>query len=222
MSPRKLFAVFGTLLVIGLIFNALPVLAQYPGSGQVPLDPMAVPKFVDPLPHFAGARVDATALGTPLMVEIMSLNQQALSTGTVLPNGTVVGGGAGLTHVWGYRISNGAVTQGPLWPGFTVEAMRGVPLDVMYLNNLNESYDAVNLATDQTLHWALGTYSMDNYTGPVPIVSHLHGGEVPAWSDGGPDAWYTPLGAAGGHAALTNVYHYPNTQEAATRSARPA
>jgi spore coat protein A len=216
MSPRKLFAVFGTLLVIGLIFNALPVLAQYPGSGQVPLDPMAVPKFVDPLPHFAGARVDATALGTPLMVEIMSLNQQALSTGTVLPNGTVVGGGAGLTHVWGYRISNGAVTQGPLWPGFTVEAMRGVPLDVMYLNNLNESYDAVNLATDQTLHWALGTYSMDNYTGPVPIVSHLHGGEVPAWSDGGPDAWYTPLGAAGGHAALTNVYHYPNTQEAAT------
>jgi FtsP/CotA-like multicopper oxidase with cupredoxin domain len=147
---------------------------------------------------------------------MLAHNQQALSTGTVLPNGTIVGAGLGLTHVWAYKISNGAVTAGPLWPGFTVEAQRGVPVDVMYLNNINESYDAVNLAVDQTLHWAMGTHSLDTYTGPVPAVAHLHGGEVPAWSDGGPDAWFTPNGAAAGHAALTNVYRYPNTQEAAT------
>lgn len=217
MSPKRMFAVVATLLAASVIFSALPALGQYPGSGQLPLDPRVVPKFVDPLPHFAGARIDATVPGTPLTVEMMPVDQQALSTGTVLPNGTIVGGGAGLTHAWGYRISNGTVTQGPLWPGFTVEAMRGVPLDVLYLNNLNESYDAVNLAADQTLHWAMGTYDAVNpYTGPVPAVAHLHGGEVPAWSDGGPDAWYTPGGAVAGHAALTNLLHYPNTQEPAT------
>lgn len=218
MSARKLLAAAGALLATSLIFNALPVLAQYPGSGQLPINPMSIPKYVDPLPHFAypGGRVDATAFGTPLTVEMMPTDQQALSTGTVLANGTVVGAGIGLTHAWGYRISNGTVTQGPLWPGFTVEAMRGVPLDVLYLNNLDESYDALNIALDQTMHWALGTHSTSTYTGPVPAVAHLHGGEVPAWSDGGPDAWFTPGGALAGHAALTNVVRYPNTQEAAT------
>jgi FtsP/CotA-like multicopper oxidase with cupredoxin domain len=140
-----------------------------------------------------------------------------LSTGTVLPNGTVVGGGQGLTHVWGYRVSNGAVSRGPHWPAFSIEAKRNVPLDVLYLNSLNESYDAVNLAVDQTLHWAIESYDhFEPYTGDVPATVHLHGGEVPAWSDGGPDSWYTPEGEEGGHAAMTNVYRYPNTQEAAT------
>ena len=204
--------------VVCIAFGALPVQGQYPGSGQLPINPTSVPKFVDPLPHFAypGARLDATVLGTPLTVEMVTHNQQALSTGTVLPNGTVVGGGAGLTHVWAYRISNGAATLGPLWPTHTIEAKRGVPLNVLYLNNLNESYNAVNLAVDQTLHWALETHDFQPYTGPVPAVVHLHGGEVPAWSDGGPDAWFKPGGGGGGHSALTNVYYYPNTQEAAT------
>ena len=193
-------------------------LGQYPGSGQIPLDPRSVPMYVDPLPHFAypGARLDATRPGTPLTVEMTTHNQQALSTGTVLPNGTVVGGGAGLTHVWAYRISNGRRTLGPLWPAHTIEARQDVALNVLYLNNIRESYDAVNLAVDQTLHWALHSNGMGTYTGPVPAVVHLHGGEVPAWSDGGPDAWYLPQGVRGGHAAQTNVYRYPNTQQAAT------
>ncbi|MDH4337248.1 MAG: multicopper oxidase domain-containing protein [Candidatus Krumholzibacteria bacterium] len=215
MRTRSAVAILAT--VLGVVsLSAVSTFAQYPGKNQLPIAPTAIPKFVDPLPHFAGARVDATQPGTPLTVELMSLDQQALSTGTVLGNGTVVGNGAGLTHVWGYRVSNGAVTRGPLWPSFTIEAKRGVPLDVLYLNSLNESYDAVNIAVDQTLHWAMGTHSMDLYTGDVPATVHLHGGEVPAWSDGGPDSWFTPSGLAGGHAAQTNVYHYPNTQEAAT------
>jgi spore coat protein A len=220
MNTHRAILVFclTVMAVVGGVVSS--TLAQYPGSGQVPLNASAVPRFVDPLPHFAypGARVDATTPGTPLTVEAMALDVQALSTGTVLPNGTVVGPASGLTHVWGYRTSNGAVSQGPYWPGFTVEAMRGVPLDVLYLNQLDESYDAVNIAADQTLHWAMGMSpgEMTPYTGPVPIVFHLHGGEVPPWSDGGPDAWYTPGGAMAGNAALTNVYRYPNTQEAAT------
>jgi spore coat protein A, manganese oxidase len=103
-------------------------------------------------------------------------------------------------------------------------------------------------AIDQTLHWAdpLGVnpgtpesnYCFEqaksgviftqnspcaqNYTGPIPAVPHLHGGEVPAELDGGPDAWWTSTGIKG-HAyysadtALSNaaIYKYPNTQEAA-------
>jgi spore coat protein A len=219
MNKSKFVVIVCVVLAIGAMLNVIPVHGQFPGSGQIPIDPKSIPKFVDPLPHFAypGARVDATLPGTPLTVEMTTHDQQTLSTGTVLPNGTVVGGGAGLTHVWAYRISNGTVTRGPLWPTHTIEAKRGVPLNVLYLNNINESYDAVNIPADQTLHWALETYDQVNpYVGVVPAVVHLHGGEVPAWSDGGPDAWYTPGGALGGHAALTNVYHYPNTQEAAT------
>ena len=54
---------------------------------------------------------------------------------------------------------------------------------------------------------------------------HLHGGEIPAALDGGPDAWWTPNGIYGhGYyskggvadaAAGKAVYVYPNAQEAA-------
>jgi FtsP/CotA-like multicopper oxidase with cupredoxin domain len=104
-------------------------------------------------------------------------------------------------------------------------------------------------ATDQTMHWAdplngeLNDCAMaaalnpglppvppcnQNYSGPVPAVVHLHGGEVPPQLDGGPDAWFTsaPVPAPGtqqGHgyysfpvgAANAATYQYPNTQEAA-------
>jgi len=204
--------------VLILSFVAVSIQAQFPGSGQLPLDPKSVPKYVDPLPHFAypGARLDATQPGTPVTIEMTTHDQQALSTGTILPNGTVVSPTTGLTHVWAYRLSNGTTTLGPLWPTHTIEARRGVPLNVQMLNNINETYDAVNLTVDQTLHWALETSSMNPYLGDVPLVVHLHGGEVPSWSDGGPDAWYTPGGALAGQGALTNVYYYPNSQEAAT------
>jgi len=218
MKSKVLNYLVGVVLITSIFCLGGSAMAQFPGSGQLPLDPRLVLKFVDPLPHFAypGARLDATTVGTPVTIEMTNHDQQALSTGTILPNGITVSPSTGLTHVWAYRISNGATTLGPLWPTHTIEAKRGVPLNVLYLNNLNESYDAVNLAADQTLHWAIGSYSFNPYLGAVPLVAHLHGGEVPAWSDGGPDAWYTPGGATNGHGALTNVYYYPNTQEAAT------
>jgi len=63
------------------------------------------------------------------------------------------------------------------------------------------------------------------YSAPVPAAPHLHGGEIPAMLDGGPDAWFTPNGIYGhGYyskngtadaAAGKAVYTYPNGQEAA-------
>jgi len=63
------------------------------------------------------------------------------------------------------------------------------------------------------------------YAAPVPAAVHLHGGEVPAGLDGGPDSWWTSNGTYGhgyyskGGTADADlgkaVYVYPNGQEAA-------
>jgi FtsP/CotA-like multicopper oxidase with cupredoxin domain len=61
---------------------------------------------------------------------------------------------------------------------------------------------------DQTLHWAnpeianlcktgekgtdCRTNNPDPYTGPVPMIVHVHGAETTEWSDGYPEAWYLP------------------------------
>lgn len=52
------------------------------------------------------------------------------------------------------------------------------------------------------------------YAGPVPVSVHLHGGEVPSAFDGHPDAWFTPGLAQTGPAFVSNVFLYPNQQEA--------
>ena len=120
------------------------------------------------------------------------------------------------TYVWGYRVGN----MPPHYPGFTIEAQRGTPTTVSYLNNLPlqprlQQY----LTIDQTLHWAdplkeMGSFSP--YAGPPPIVTHLHGGEVPSVFDGNPESWFTSGQAQSGPAFTTNVYTYPNAQPATT------
>ncbi len=192
-------------------------------AGQLPLAPNSVPQFVDPLPHFAGARLDGTTGGT-LTISMEPYQQIAVSTGTVLALGTAgVTPGVGMTKVWAYKIDDGTNTYGPLWPAYTIEAKRGIPLSVTYVNNLfGETYANVGLVVDQTLHWAdpLKAHgSLAAYTGEPPAVVHLHGGEVPSEYDGGPDSWFTPGNAQIGPSwasGVSNNYEYPNTQEAAT------
>lgn len=122
---------------------------------------------------------------------------------------------------------------------------RGTPTEITWINDLG-STDTTNLtfwkySTDQTLHWAdplnneanmcnhmgmppdFGSECAQNYSGPIPAVVHLHGGEVPPELDGGPDAWVTSDGIYRGHGYYTfpgapangATYRYPNTQEAA-------
>jgi len=218
-----------------IVFSGESVFGQL--AGQIPLNPKAVPQFVDPLPHFAGLRVDAS--GGNLTISYEATKQVAVSTGTVLATGTVgVTPGIGLANLWAYKVSNGKVTTPPYWPAFTIEAKKGIPVNVTYENNLfNQTYASVNLYADQTLHWAdplkegmMATppnmMNMLPYTGPIPVSPHLHGGEVPSESDGGPDAWFTPgkvyTGPSWTYDAVLNPnpaddqYIYPNTQEEAT------
>lgn len=209
------------LFLLCFLSAAVNILPQV--GTQVPIAPNSIPQFVDRLPHFAGARVDATS-GTPLTITMVPSQQVALSTGTVVTGGTIgVTPNVGLANVWAYRISDGTHTYGPLWPSFTIEAARGVPLNVNYVNGLSgQTYENVGLKVDQTLHWAdplgdMGSFSP--YAGAPPVVTHLHGAEVASESDGGPDAWFTPGLAQKGPAwdeGVDDHYYYPNTQEGAT------
>jgi spore coat protein A, manganese oxidase len=170
---------------------------------QTKLDPATLTKYLDPLP--APARLDGTLAQTITMTEF---SQQ------VLPSNFSAGPYAGKTLVWGY---NGS------YPGPTIVAKRGTKTTVTWVNSLNNPALLPYLPIDQTLHWAdplkcmqASTCATKPYTGPVPVVPHLHGGEIPSAFDGHPNGWFTPGNTIKGSAFVTNVYQYPNMQEATT------
>jgi spore coat protein A len=94
------------------------------------------------------------------------------------------------TRLWGYEGQ---------YPGPTIEAMRGTPIAVQWENQL----PALHLfGIDTRIHGAMP---------PAPAVRtvpHLHGARTRSESDGLPEKWFTPGNSA--------VYHYPNSQQAAT------
>jgi hypothetical protein len=107
------------------------------------------------------------------------------------------------TRVWSYgSVDNPGSFN---YPAFTIEAGWRRPVRVKWINQLvdaNGDYLPHLLPVDQTLHWAnppggpAGTDSHGTdpspYTGPVPIVTHLHGGHSLEESDGYAEAWYLP------------------------------
>jgi spore coat protein A len=211
-------------VVAGILMVATSVTSASIQVPQTPLPGRAIPKFVEPLPTFAGIRVQA---GPGYSVSILEFQQKVLpgSVYAALPipfdNGT---------YVWGYKV--GAAP--PSYPGFTVEAQKGTAATVTYANDLVSSVLQPYLTVDQTLHWAdpLGLMCLFDprnpacfqpFSGPAPAVVHLHGAEVPSAFDGGPEQWFTQTGAHGpGYVSLAPtapnqaVYRYPNRQEAAT------
>ncbi|WP_051690006.1 multicopper oxidase domain-containing protein [Pelobacter seleniigenes] len=101
------------------------------------------------------------------------------------------------------------------YPAFTVENLSNSPTTVRWINDLKDPVTGNYLphiltnTVDQTLHWAnpTGTGCVDSglpqqtdcatlnpapYTGPVPIVTHVHGAHVNPESDGYPEAWWLP------------------------------
>lgn len=226
----KLFTRFVISLLVLCFLTVDVSYGQLPG--QIPLKPNKVPQFVDPLPHFAGLRIDASS--NMVITYAPVPGHVAVSTGTKLATGTVglATPDVGKAKFWGYSISNdgGNTFTPPHWPAFTIVAQKGVPVHVEYRNELyGETYASVNLIADQSIHWADPLNEMPNYTppamnmnpytGPVPVSPHLHGGEVASESDGGPDSWFTPDKAITGPSwdkGVNEFYDYPNDQEAAT------
>lgn len=176
---------------------------------QTALPGAEIPKYVDPLPTFFGARVS----GATINVSTQEIQQPVLPAALYAPLPAPFRQG---TFLWAYKVGDNS----PHYPGFTIEAQRGIPTTVTYENALPvaprlEDY----LTVDQTLHWAdplqqMGSFSP--YRGPPPIVTHLHGAAVPSASDGNPEAWFTPGQAITGPAFSTNTFVYPNAQDATT------
>jgi FtsP/CotA-like multicopper oxidase with cupredoxin domain len=197
--------------------------AAPPGSlVQTLLDGTTVSKYVEAMPRFTYTRQSGAAMTVDMVQVQQKLLPASFYTGLSLPYKSG-------TYQWAYNVKG----SGARYPANTIEVQRNAPLTVTYTTHLadsNGSAPALStyLVTDQTLHWAdplhisstynclagapLATQCLDGYSGPVPTVAHLHGGEVPSQFDGHPDAWFTPNGLHG-PGYVTNVYTYPNTQE---------
>lgn len=101
------------------------------------------------------------------------------------------------TTVWGYQGS---------YPGPTIAAVTGQPVYVRYRNQLPGGEHPLWSPAFACVH---GPDTSDP-PGARRIVAHLHGGKVPADSDGFPEATILP------GQTQSPVFFYPNRQEAAT------
>jgi len=140
-----------------------------PSSLDRYIDPLPVPKRLVPL--------SANEDGIQYRVRMLEFEQQLHSQ---LPP----------TRLWGYEGQ---------YPGPTIEALRGRPIEVRWENNLPSQHI---FDVDPRIHGAMP---------PAPAVRtvpHLHGARTRSESDGLPEKWFTPGNSA--------FYYYPNSQQAAT------
>jgi spore coat protein A len=222
---------------------------------QTPVPGDCIPRFATKLPVFGpGYNADLPRVNTVqhpfLTVKMKETQRQVLPTGVTYPS--AVNGHdcpavtPNPTSVWAYEISDafsGKVLGPAYWPAVTLDGRRFVPTTIKYVNEL-PSFEQGGLvqglvSVDRTIHWAnpLGQMCMEDptgedgdcalpYTGLPPAVPHLHGGEIPSRFDGGPEAWFTPVGPGQRRGSTystlidlgpgTAVYLYPNAQEAGT------
>jgi spore coat protein A len=212
------------------------------------LDPTTIPQFVNQLTQppsvFVPTNVtdkSGSLIRQEYTVNVSEFTQQILPTVTADGNPT----GFGPTKVWGYEgEAMNAVTGESMGvvastPGSTFQAIQGVPVRVKWVNNLVDSEGnplSYMVPVDPTIHWANPNNLPMDMTStpsfppgdteaqtPVPIVTHLHGGEDQSTSDGNPNAWYT---ADGQHGSAYNsvvpteanaaVDEYPNSQQPTT------
>jgi FtsP/CotA-like multicopper oxidase with cupredoxin domain len=182
--------------------SAPVALAQVPGGS---LDPTTVPKYRTPLliPPVMPKADTIVRRGQTVDYYEISMKQFAQQ---ILPAGLPA------TTVWGYGAVKSASASGLLLhnaPSLTIEAQVNRPVRVKWINDLTDAdgnYLPHLLPVDPTLHWANppgGVTGRDTrptftetpgpYTGPVPMVTHVHGAVgVADDSDGYAEAWYLP------------------------------
>jgi FtsP/CotA-like multicopper oxidase with cupredoxin domain len=155
------------------------------------------------------------------------------------------------TTVWAFGPNASSATSADFsTPALPIEATVGTPVRVKWINDLKDSLGHFNtypptVPIDQAKHWANPTglcdgdhvtppdcagTTHDPYTGPVPMIVHLHGAHDRSDSDGIPEAWYLPAGAGAVEAYTRGsdwnqtpgvpkqdgaaVFDYPNDQPA--------
>lgn len=162
------------------------------------LNPLSQPKFVNPL-RIPGV-LDLQSGGSASIAATQFSQWLGLRDGSGSPLPTTV---------WGY---------GGSYPGPTILARKNTPVNIEWKNELRSGGTPLPhlLPIDTSIHWADPQHSHGaGYSGPVPIVTHLHGGHTASSSDGHPDAWFTP-GAAYTGRLYQQVYEYDHSQDAAT------
>jgi bilirubin oxidase len=169
--------------------------AQSAAMARHLLDVATIQKYVTELPIQAAMPMDRHDEDFDLYtIGIRQFRQQMLPPGHPA------------TTVWGY----GSVRHPRTFasPALTIEAEHGRPVRVRWVNQLYDRkrrYLPHLLPVDPTLHWAnpaggpSGRDSRPDFTstpmpfsGPVPVVTHLHGGRNTEESDGYAEAWYLP------------------------------
>ncbi len=207
MVSRRGFLKFATATGAAIFVSARlqPFLtyAQIPGGT---LDPHSVPKYQTPMlipPVMPRAGTIKTKMAPNVDYYEISMKQFAQQ---ILPAGLPA------TTVWGYGAVTSDSKRGLLLhnaPSLTIEVKHNKPVRIKWINDLmdaNGNHLPHLLTVDQTLHWANppgGTMYRDTrptfaatpdpYTGPVPIVTHVHGAVgVGDESDGYAEAWYLP------------------------------
>jgi bilirubin oxidase len=165
------------------------------------LDPETISKYTTPLiippamPRTSKINVKGDKNIDYYEIAVRQFQQQILPPG--MPQ----------TTVWSYGSANHPGSFN--YPAFTIEAKWKAPVRVKWINDLKDpatgNFLPHLLPVDPTLHWAnppggdagrdmrpTFTETPGPYTGPVPIVTHLHGGHSTQESDGYAEAWYLP------------------------------
>jgi FtsP/CotA-like multicopper oxidase with cupredoxin domain len=184
----------GAVLFLPVRVGTRQAFAQLPGET---LPPGGIPKFVTPLvipPAMPRSAAPSGVAGVDYYEIAVRQFQQH-----IVPQSM----GLEPTTVWSYGSAGHPASFN--YPAFTIEADWRKPVRVKWINQLVDAsgnYLSHLLPVDQTLHWAnppggpAGTdmHGTDPtpYTGPVPIVTHLHGGHSSEESDGFAEAWYLP------------------------------
>jgi len=188
----------GAAMFIPWRFKLPKAFAQIPGGT---LDPLSVPKYQTPMlipPAMPRAGKVKQKMAKNIDYYEIAMRQFLQQ---ILPPDLPA------TPVWGYgpvSAQNGPQIFNA--PSLTIEAKYNKPVRIKWINELvdtNGNYLPHLLPVDPTLHWANppgGTDGRDtrptftstpgSYTGPVPIVTHVHGAiGVGDESDGYTEAW---------------------------------
>ena len=188
------------------------------------LDPGVIPQFVTPLlippvmPRAGTKKMKGGKNADYYEISMRQISQQILPAG--MPK----------TTVWGYGAVASESKRGLLVhnaPSLTIESRWNRPVQVKWINELVDgsgNYLPHLLPVDPTLHWANppgGPTARDTrpvfvttpgrYTGPVPIVTHVHGAAgVGDESDGYAEAWFLPAAKniPAGYAATGTWYDF--------------
>jgi len=167
-----------------VLMNQLPAFAHPLAAQAATLDPNTLAKFVDPLPIPAIAQPSRHEPSPADPTVKIPYYRQALRAFEMKVHRDLPP-----THMWGF---------GATCPGATFDVRSGQEILVQWANELPQKHF---LPIDHHI----GGAGKDQPE--VRAVVHLHGGKVPAESDGYPEDWSVP-----GKSAL---YHYPNKQDAA-------